>query len=174
MNDNNILMKLLKGLKVKYTSSNTMDLYMAHPHRNNLYGLSEMLTLYGVENIAIRLEDKEQIYDIETPFIAFVYIDSKTVAPKGYCMLGSERNFYDYRQNMHIFRRMLPLTDGGKCPPALKNNLCGGLPFYPAFYSVLLISTTNVSILFSKPPINSPLPFILFRPIFASKRLCKK
>lgn len=42
------------------------------------------------------------------------FIDSKTVAPKGYCMLGSEGNFYDYRQNMHIFRRMLPLTDGGK------------------------------------------------------------
>lgn len=42
------------------------------------------------------------------------YIDSKAVAPKGYCMFGSERNFYDFRQNMHIFRRMLPLTDGGK------------------------------------------------------------
>ena len=43
---------------------------MGHPHRNNLYGLSEMLTWYGVENIAIRLEDKKQICDIETPFIA--------------------------------------------------------------------------------------------------------
>lgn len=63
-------MELLKSLKVKYTSSNTMDLYMGHPHRNNLYGLSEMLTMYGVENIAIRLDDKKQIYDIETPFIA--------------------------------------------------------------------------------------------------------
>lgn len=47
-----------------------MDLYMGHPHRSNLYGLSEMLTLYGVDNIAIRLEDKKQICDIETPFIA--------------------------------------------------------------------------------------------------------
>lgn len=42
------------------------------------------------------------------------YISSKTVAPKGYCMFGSERNFYDFRHDMHIFRRMLPLTDGGK------------------------------------------------------------
>ncbi|MEY8489005.1 vitamin K epoxide reductase family protein [uncultured Parabacteroides sp.] len=70
MKNTNILIELLKSLKVKYTSSNAMDLYMGHPHRNNLYGLSEMLTLYGVENIAIRLEDKKQICDIETPFIA--------------------------------------------------------------------------------------------------------
>lgn len=70
MNGNSILIELLKSLNVKYTSSNVMDLYMGHPHRNNLYGLSEMLTLYGVDNIAIRLEDKKQICDIETPFIA--------------------------------------------------------------------------------------------------------
>lgn len=71
MKDTNILIELLENLKVKCTSSNVMDLYMSHPHRNNLYGLSEMLTLYGVENIAIRLEDKRQICEIETPFIAY-------------------------------------------------------------------------------------------------------
>lgn len=42
------------------------------------------------------------------------YIGSINVAEKGYCMLGSENNFYDYKQGVHIFRRMLPLTDGGK------------------------------------------------------------
>lgn len=42
------------------------------------------------------------------------YTGGITVAEKGYCMLGSESDFYDYRQGLHIFRRMLPLTDGGK------------------------------------------------------------
>lgn len=42
------------------------------------------------------------------------YLGSITVAEKGYSMLGSESDFYDYKQGLHIFRRMLPLMDGGK------------------------------------------------------------
>ena len=75
MKNTNILIELLKSLKVKYTSFKVIDLYLGHPHRNDLYGLSEMLTLYGIENIAIRLEDKDQICNIETPFIAHVSND---------------------------------------------------------------------------------------------------
>lgn len=70
MEENNIFIELLKSLRVKYTLSNALKLYKEHPHRYNLYGLSAMLTAYGIENMGVRLDDKQQIFDIETPFIA--------------------------------------------------------------------------------------------------------
>ena len=65
MKENNIFIELLKSLRVKYTLSNALKLYKEHPHRYNLYGLSAMLTAYGIENMGIRLDDKQQIFDIE-------------------------------------------------------------------------------------------------------------
>lgn len=62
----------LKLLKVKHTKSYSTKLYNEHPHKYNLFGLSKMLSYYGVENAATKIEDKENdIYNIETPFIAF-------------------------------------------------------------------------------------------------------
>lgn len=75
MKENNIFIELLKSLQVKYTLSNALKLYREHPHRYNLYGLSAMLTSYGIENVGIRMEDREEIREIETPFIAHAYND---------------------------------------------------------------------------------------------------
>jgi len=72
---------LLDLLKVKYTNDFSNRYFNEHPHKYNLFGLSKMLSDYGVENVATRITDKEKdIATIETPFIAhfggdFVVVD---------------------------------------------------------------------------------------------------
>ena len=62
---------LLFLLKVKHTHDFSNQYFNEHPHKYNLYGLSKMLSYYGIENGAIRVEDKENdITEVETPFIA--------------------------------------------------------------------------------------------------------
>jgi len=58
-------------LGVKYTGSFSSEYFNEHPHKYNLYGLSKMLSDYGVENAVIRVAGKEQaLPDIKIPFIA--------------------------------------------------------------------------------------------------------
>ena len=67
----NILSSFLELLNVKHTKSFTNKHFNEHPHKYNLYGLSAMLSDYGVENAATEVEDKENdIFNIELPFIA--------------------------------------------------------------------------------------------------------
>ena len=55
----NILTSFLELLRVKHTKKFTHKYYNEHPHKHNLYGLSTMLSDYGIENTAIKTEDKE-------------------------------------------------------------------------------------------------------------------
>ena len=65
----NTLTSFLDLLNVKYTPSFTTKHLNEHPHKYNLYGLSEMLSDYGVENVATKIEDKENsLFNIELPF----------------------------------------------------------------------------------------------------------
>ena len=80
LNIDNILIDFLKCLKVKHTFSFSNKYYWEHPHRNNLFGLSKMLSDYGIKNAATRIDDKEKdILNIETPFIAHFGGDFVTV-----------------------------------------------------------------------------------------------
>lgn len=64
---------LLQLLDVKFTQSYSNQLYNEHPYKNNLLGFSKMLSEYGIKNIGIRVENKEQkIFELELPFIAYV------------------------------------------------------------------------------------------------------
>ncbi len=47
---NNIFTLFLKRLKIKHTPYYSDKLYNEHPHKNNLFGLSDMLTVYGIKN----------------------------------------------------------------------------------------------------------------------------
>ena len=68
---NNIFVNYLSLLGVAYTESFSDQYFNEHPHRNNLYGLSKMLSDYGVDHAATRFPDKaDNISQIETPFIA--------------------------------------------------------------------------------------------------------
>ena len=75
MKDSNLIIALLQALRVKHTTMNAMKMYREHPHRYDLYGLSSILNKYGVENVGIRVDDKAQIREMETPFIAHVSND---------------------------------------------------------------------------------------------------
>jgi uncharacterized membrane protein len=72
----NIFISYLELLRVKHTKKFSEKIFNEHPHKYNLYGLSQMLSDYGIENASTKIEDKENdIYRIETPFIAHIQID---------------------------------------------------------------------------------------------------
>lgn len=101
----NVFISFLELLNVKHTKSYSNKYFNEHPHKYNLLGLSQMLSDYGVENAAIKIKEKENdIFNIETPFIAFTgsefisvcevtddsvsYIaanGSASIAPKDFC-----------------------------------------------------------------------------------------
>jgi hypothetical protein len=71
MTKNAVFVSFLELLKVKHTESFANQRFNEHPHKNNLYGLSKMLTDYGVDNAATCIEEKEKnITEIQTHFVA--------------------------------------------------------------------------------------------------------
>jgi thiol-disulfide isomerase/thioredoxin len=67
----NVFVSLLELLRVKHTGEFSNRYFNEHPHKYNLFGISKMLSDYGIKNAATRIADKETaIYQIETPFIA--------------------------------------------------------------------------------------------------------
>ena len=68
---NNTFVALLDLLEVKHTKSFSDKYFNEHPHKYNLYGLSKMLTGYGIRNAATQIEDKEKdLFNIVCPFVA--------------------------------------------------------------------------------------------------------
>jgi len=62
---------LLELLNVKYTKNFSNQYFNEHPHKYNLYGLSDMLSNYNIRNAATRIEDKENdLFNIACPFVA--------------------------------------------------------------------------------------------------------
>ncbi|MDH6359001.1 vitamin K epoxide reductase family protein [Parabacteroides sp. PF5-9] len=71
--EQNIFSLYLELLEVKHTKAYSNKYYEEHPHNANLYGLSQMLTDYGVENLGLRLENTiTNLQDIEPPYIVQV------------------------------------------------------------------------------------------------------
>lgn len=71
--EQNIFVLFLDLLKVKHTKKFSNKYFNEHPHRNNLYGLSSMLSTYGIENAALRLnKDSDTLLELEAPFLAYV------------------------------------------------------------------------------------------------------
>ena len=67
----NVLESYLTLLGVRYTESYTEKYFNEHPYRFSLYGISKMLSDYGVDNGATQIPDKEQnLSEIGIPFIA--------------------------------------------------------------------------------------------------------
>jgi len=67
----NTFVALLELLKVKHTRDFSNKYFNEHPHKYNLFGLSKMLSDYGIENVGTLIEDKENdIFNIECPFVA--------------------------------------------------------------------------------------------------------
>lgn len=94
-NTNNTFTNMLKQLDVKYTNKYADKLYNEHPHKYNLYGLSQMFTHYRIPNMGIKIENKEDIHLLKTPFIA--HIENDFVAVKN---ISKENISYYWRKNI--------------------------------------------------------------------------
>ncbi|MDR2231957.1 MAG: thioredoxin domain-containing protein [Tannerella sp.] len=69
---NNVFVNFLALLGTRHAELFANQTFNEHHHKNNLYGLSRMLSDYGVQNAATKIEDREQdIFNIECPFVAF-------------------------------------------------------------------------------------------------------
>ena len=67
----NTFVTLLDLLKVKHTKSFSNQYFNEHPHKTNLFGLSNMLTDYGIHNAGTRIANRENdISHIGCPFVA--------------------------------------------------------------------------------------------------------
>ena len=75
----NIFIRFLRCLNVKHTRLFAERLYNEHPHKYNMYGLSDMLSQYGIKSEGYRIEHKEAAIDISTPYISFVGSDFAVV-----------------------------------------------------------------------------------------------
>lgn len=73
MNSNkNVFTYFLKRLGVKFTASYAEKLFNEHPNKYNLLGLSDLLSFYNITNNAYKLENKEDLILIKTPYIAHI------------------------------------------------------------------------------------------------------
>ena len=89
----NISIAFLNALDVKFTKSYSDKFYKEHPYKYNLFGISRMLSDYGIKNAGIKIEDKiNDISEIQTPFIAHTGGDFSLV----YCVTDDE---VEYRMN---------------------------------------------------------------------------
>lgn len=75
----NTLTSFLSLAGVKYTSTHANKYFNEHPYKYSLFGLSKMLTYYGVQNMGIKVENKEDIHALDSPFIAHIGNDFVTV-----------------------------------------------------------------------------------------------
>ncbi|WP_406826388.1 vitamin K epoxide reductase family protein [Pedobacter sp. KACC 23697] len=70
---NNVFNSALYALGISHTQKFSNKYYSEHPHKYNLFGISQMLSDYGINNAGIRIANKsDDIAEIECPFIAQV------------------------------------------------------------------------------------------------------
>ena len=67
----NTLNLFLKELNIKHTNSYSSSLFEEHPNKYNLYGISQMLNLYNIPNIGIKVENKD-LNSLELRFVTLI------------------------------------------------------------------------------------------------------
>ncbi|MDL2277238.1 thioredoxin domain-containing protein [Parabacteroides sp. OttesenSCG-928-G07] len=73
MKTHDLLSYLFSYLNIKYTNSYLNKLYHEHPNKNNLLGLSQILSKYEIDNIAVRVKEQEKesfLNEVGAPLIA--------------------------------------------------------------------------------------------------------
>lgn len=79
----NIFTSFLNALDVKHTETFSNRFYQVHPHKNDLFGISQMLANYKIENRSFRVNDKaKDISLLQIPFLANVKNSLVTVIKK--------------------------------------------------------------------------------------------
>lgn len=69
-----LLSTYLAELHIPFTKSYADRLFAEHPHRYDLYGLSDMLSVYKIQNMGVQVEDKN-LSELAVPFVAHVSND---------------------------------------------------------------------------------------------------
>lgn len=75
MNQSNILSRWLKYLEVSHSEHFTEKLFQDHPYKYTLYGISRLLSSYNIENVCVKLEDKNTLHELSVPFLAILAED---------------------------------------------------------------------------------------------------
>jgi hypothetical protein len=125
----NVFTAALNVLQVKHTRDFSNEYFNRHPHKYNLFGISEMLFDYGVSNGGVMIENKEtDIHDIECPFVAHtgsdfvvVYkIDAHTV----YYLWNGTKISIPVTEFIRTWSGAILLTetDSGSIEPGYKEN----------------------------------------------------
>lgn len=70
-----LLTRILSELKIPYTKNFSEDLYKENPYCYTLYGLQQMLSRYNVKTTAVKLPNKSEMANLDTPFLAEAYND---------------------------------------------------------------------------------------------------
>ncbi|WP_259320440.1 hypothetical protein [Bacteroides intestinalis] len=69
-----LLSTYLRELHIPFTRSYADKLFAEHSRRYNLYGLSDMLSVYKIENAGIQVEEKD-LKELASLFVAHVSND---------------------------------------------------------------------------------------------------
>lgn len=76
----NLFLQLCEELHIPHTRTYTNRTFDEHPYKHTLYGLSMMLSDYGVDNRGMRFDDKEAaLAELGSPFVAQVSGDMALV-----------------------------------------------------------------------------------------------
>lgn len=67
----NILQDFLKASRIRHTKIFSEKLFLEHPNKNNMLGLSQMLKVYGLDMVGVRFVDKENA-KLPTPCILHI------------------------------------------------------------------------------------------------------
>ena len=69
MNTRDLLIYSLRTLRIKFTKSYFNELWSNNIQADNLLGITRMLGIYGVQSQAVRIDDVNDLKELDTPFI---------------------------------------------------------------------------------------------------------
>lgn len=82
---NNILSATISLLNVKHTKKYLNRYFEEHPDKDNMFGISQMLSHYNIDSLGVQFTDKEKnLQNIPVPFIA--YVDTELVTVESVCL----------------------------------------------------------------------------------------
>ena len=103
MEHDNLFIQILEILSIKHTEDFTIRYYERHPHKNNLFGLSEMLRYYNIENVAAEIQKtQENLSSLDVPFVAYVDHEFRIGAT---CLLPRQSSIHGEVKTSHYLSR---------------------------------------------------------------------
>ncbi|WP_108821343.1 vitamin K epoxide reductase family protein [Dysgonomonas sp. Marseille-P4361] len=110
-----ILELYLKKLGVKYTQMNINKLYSQNPDPNSLFEFTKMLSEYNLENVTLKMNDKNEIYSLELPCIITLYgeitLVHKLTDKKIYCIQKGKRREFAISEFMNVWNGIVLLSE---------------------------------------------------------------